>query len=335
MSKILQKQKKVLILSPDFLTKGSPVVERTLAYNNFFMINGVETKLIKTPKNLIELVRLVIFIYKNSYKNILITMPSFRNWSLLFLPKINTILDIRDGWSIAMKSGYGGTSKPNKKKYYFAKFIEKLAIKVSTLTITCTPGLQDYLQNISNKEVLLVPNGYSKEDQNIVNKLLSDNKPNNIITFICAGKFSEYGKEKVILIIDKIEKKYKNKNIILKVVGADFKENKWIIDYIQKQIYSNIKYDYIDRVDRVQLYKLIIDSDVAISVIRDPSYDFGTKVFDYILCKKPILNYFDTENAFTEFFNGFFESNFSDKDISFLRSDLLNSKKEKLLGNLQ
>ncbi len=332
--------KKLLILSPNFTLRGQPVAERTLAYDSFFKSNSIETKIKATPKNIFELMYIIKYIYKNNFNNILITMPPFRNWCLLLLPKVNTILDIRDGWSIAMKSGYGGTVKPNIFKASITRMIEYIGIKLSILTITCTPGLQQYLQNLTNKRILLIPNGYNEEDKKIVNDLRSIESKNteikkDEIKFICAGKFSEYGVEKVKLIIDKIYQQYTNINIILTLVGANTQENNWVYKYIKQKNYKNITFYLLDRVQKKELYSLILKHDIAIALIRDPDYDFGTKVFGYILCSKPIFNYFDVDNNFTKYFKNYFTLGESIFSNSFLRSDLLEKEKENLLKVLK
>jgi len=95
-----------------------------LAYSDFFKTNNIETEILQTPRNIFELLNMIKYIYKNNFGNILITMPGFRKWALLFLPGINTILGIRDGWSIAIESGYGQISTPNKYKAFIARSIE-------------------------------------------------------------------------------------------------------------------------------------------------------------------------------------------------------------------
>jgi len=332
--------KKLLILSPNFTLRGQPVAERTLAYDRFFKSNSIETKIKETPKNIFELIDIIKYIYKNNFNNILITMPPFRNWCLLLLPKVNTILDIRDGWSIAMKSGYGGTVKPNIFKASITRIIEYIGIKLSTLTITCTPGLEQYLQNLANKKILLIPNGYNDDDKRIVDSLRSTESDStetkkDEIKFICAGKFSEYGVEKVKLVIDKIYNQYTNINITLTVVGANAQENNWIHKYIKQKNYKNITFHLLDRIQKNELYALILEHDMAITIIRDPDYDFGTKVFDYILCNKPIFNYFDTNNNFTKYFKNYFAVDKPIFSASFLRSDLLEKDKENLLKVLK
>jgi len=328
--------KKILIISPDISLKGQPVSQRTQAYIDFFRSNDVEVINLVAPVTLMELVKLIFYIYKNKISNILITMPRFRNWTLLMLPGIHSILDIRDGWSIGIKSGYGGIYKPNKIKYLLSKITEYIGIKQANLTVTCTPGLQKYLQNLSGKKIILILNGYSNDDQNIVDKLLKENifkTESTKVRYVCAGKFSEYGIDRVKKVIDKIHQQDIDKIIELNIVGASIEKNMWIKQYIIDEKYKNFNVYLIDRVSKKELFKIILESDIAISIIRDPEYDFGTKVFDYILCQKPILNYFDKQNPFLDYF-GVTKTNILSEE-SFLREKFLNQYKKELLSILK
>src|SRR3546814_8289812 len=65
---------------------------------------------------------------------------------------------------MAMTSGYGGICAPTPFKAIIARLIERLAIRRSCRAITCTPGLQRYLRQVSGREVHLVTNGVSNDD---------------------------------------------------------------------------------------------------------------------------------------------------------------------------
>ena len=106
--------KRLLIISPKNKV-GQPARERTLAFVAFFEENGISCEVLRFPNGPFELFKLIWHVYKSGYKNVLVTMPPFRAWSLCLLPGVNTILDIRDGWSIAIGTGYGGTSTPDAK----------------------------------------------------------------------------------------------------------------------------------------------------------------------------------------------------------------------------
>ncbi len=323
--------KKMLIVRPQGPV-GSPVYERSNAFYKYFKESGFIVDIIDSPTSLIELLKLIkrIFLYRPAY--LFITMPPFRNWSLCFLPFVKTILDIRDGWSIAMKSGYGGMVKPNNRKALIARFIEYLAIKSSYMTITCTPGLKKYLRQLSNKEIYLVRNGISKCDFEIAQKYSSfEHQPTNqneqypIRKFVCAGKFSEYGQDKVKKVISVINKRYGNRPCLIQLIGSDIEENKWIDGYLKKTNLSNITIDFCGRVDKNEMYKLMSNAFCAVTIIRDPNYDFGTKIYDYLALGLNYLDYFDGDNEFNLFFREYSDlyEGKGRESLSIIREDII------------
>lgn len=329
--------KKIIILIPKNLKEGQPSYERISSFKNFYKNNNNLVIEKEQPSTILEKINLLKFMYKNNIKNIFISMPSFRNWFVFFIPFINVTLDIRDGWSIAIKSGYGGNVKPNKIKAFIATIFEKFAFYRAKLVIACTNGLKEYLDELTSKELLLITNGYSKSDFDIVYRLKKEVVPNKSIEeskiAVCAGQFSEYGDEKVKKILEKLNNE--NKKIIIKLIGSNYDRNVWIHDWIRKNRLDNLELQILERMNRKNMYKEIISADYGITVIRDPHYEFGTKVFDYILCEVPIFNYFDDENNFTNFFNNFLNTNANKNfNVSYLREDLIAVKKEILLSVL-
>lgn len=324
----------ILILYPKNFKAGQPAVQRINSFKRFYEKNNCIVHTKEIPETIKEKLELINFIYQKKIKNIFISMPPFRNWFVFFLPFVNIILDIRDGWSIAMKSGYGGTAKPNKSKAFVTAFVEKFAINRAALTITCTNGLKNYLERLASKQVLLIMNGYSQNDFEVVRKLKKQVKKNNnlsVHTAVCTGQFSEYGQKKIKMILSKINKH--NKKTIIKLIGSSRENNEWILKWIKEKNLLNIKLEILPRMNREEMYKNILEADYGIAVIRDPDYDFGTKVFDYILCEIPIFDYFDKPNKFTDYFKSFLTSS-SEKTFtnSFLRESLIDEKKDNLFG---
>lgn len=326
--------KAILILYPKNFKNGQPAVQRINSFKGFYEKNNCIVYTKEVPETVKEKIELINLIYQKKVKNIFISMPPFKNWFVFFLPFVNIILDIRDGWSIAMKSGYGGIVKPNKPKAVIAALVEKFAINRAILTITCTNGLKNYLERLASKQVFLIMNGYSQYDFEIVQRLKKQVKKNNTLsvhTAVCAGQFSEYGQEKIKMILSKINKH--NKKTLIKLIGSSRENNEWILKWVKENNLFNIELEILPRMDREEMYKNILEADYGVAVIRDPDYDFGTKVFDYILCDIPIFDYFDEPNKFTDYFKPFLTS-FSEKTFtkSFLRESIINEKKDDLLG---
>lgn len=302
---------KILFLVPANIRDGQPSFERIASFRRFYQQAGHEVVDKTMPVGLWSQIVMLWHIWRHRYPYVFLSMPPFRTWLLFaFLPK-QIILDIRDGWSIAIESGYGGTEPIRPKWAKVAKRIEYWAIGRAALAITCTPGLQQHLEKISRKPLLLLPNGVSQANYETIQtiKLGSQHAHNNHqVSAICAGQFSEYGRKKAELILQKLSLVFSSKKVILSVLGADKEQNAWIDSFIEEQAIHNVECVLLDRVSHEEMYRLITQSDVAVTVIRDPDYDFGTKVFDYIACGIPVFNYFEEENNFSKYFMPFFYS---------------------------
>lgn len=283
---ILLKNKKTKI--------GIPSQSRVKSFKDYFSSRGFELK-------------------EKKYDYIFISMPPFRNLHLFFNQKYKIILDIRDGWSIAQATGYGNTVKSKPFKAIITKLIERFIIKRSYITITCTNGLQDYLQKISGRKILLIPNGVLDEDYQLAKKLtLSISKKNtDELVFCCAGKFSEYGEEKVKKLCDVIIKRYQDKKLKLQLIGSDKDKNQWIDDYLRKASNGRATLEILPRMSRDELYHTMAQANYGLTILRDPSYDYGTKIYDYIALGLPVINYFDEPNNFTKYFDACLDKPFN------------------------
>ncbi len=332
---------KLLFLEPQGIKAGQPSYERIAAFKNFYKNNGLDVQTQAMPVGIFAILKLIFFCKKNAIDYLFISMPPFRAWLLFFFFKKKMILDIRDGWSIAMQTGYGGTSKPTPLKAKFARMIERFAIKRSAFSITCTPGLKTHLEKVSGKTLLLILNGVSQENYQYIQEAkqhVKEHKNTDNLNVICTGQFSEYGQDKVKRILQQLSVQFPNRHINLNILGANQASNAWVNDYIQSKNYQTISFKLCDRMPKQEMYQAILSSDIAISLIRDTNYDFGTKVFEYILCQTPIFNYFESPNPFSRYFKDFLysESQPTQKNVDkeFIRENILERDKTSLLEKL-
>lgn len=296
---MFRKMKKILLIQDKNSPQGSPSNQRLSAFQKYFEKRGFEVDFFPRPRSIDAALRFIYFVYKKKYDYVFNSMPMFRAFWITFLPKIKVITDIRDGWAIAIRNGYGGKVKEKPLRSFWVKVIERSLIKYSYLTITCTNGLKEYFDSFLINKVLLITNGSQFEQQLIVKR--NSQKASNI--FVCAGKFSEYGRGKAKKIIDTIQNRYGDKPYEIKLIGSDFLENEWAINYV-KALSTDMSNLYITkRMSGSELMVEIANSDYGVCVLRDPTYEFGTKVFDYIFFNLPIVSYFDTPNNFTKYFN--------------------------------
>lgn len=184
--------------------------------------------------------------------------------------------------------------------------IEYVSANRACIVITCTNSLQSYLEEVTKKQVLLIPNGISDEDYNLVKEIESINnlkKDSNKYVFCCAGQFPEYGKDKVKKICSLILSRYSNKKILIQLIGSNKEENTRVIEYMKEMSVGKAIVEILPKKSREELYKIMADANFGLAVVRDPNYEFGTKVYDYIALGLPIVNYFDKPNNFTNYFN--------------------------------
>ena len=309
---------KIILICPN-KQKGSPANERFLSFVNFFKNKGCQTLVCDFPVGFFSQLNTIFFILKNRPKYIFISQPPFKFWMLFFIPFFSIILDLRDGWSISIKSGYGGTVKPKKIKYYFVSFVEFIMFSRSKLIVTCTEGLKGYIENKYKKDVIMVKNGISRENFNLIESVAPIKSNDDYLVFTCVGQFSEYGVEKVKLVIDTISKRYSDFKCLIRVVGASQAANEWLNNYVKN--FKNINYEYISKVEKKELYSILKSSDYAIAIIRDPNYDYGTKIFEYIASGIKVLNYFPNENNFVNNFSGCFDTSKCNYNKSVIREE--------------
>lgn len=309
--------------------KGSPSYERVKAFSEFFNSKGFEVLYFDYPAGIWAQILLFKEALRTRPDYIFISMPPFRLWIFLIFRSLKVIVDIRDGWSIAMLSGYGGNIKPKRLQGKVAQLIEYFALKRAYSVLTVTPGLKKYLEKLTGREILLVRNGISRHRLNIAKQYYIRNRFDDSVSqrvFVCTGQFSEYGKDKVIKIIEKINERYGDKKSIIRLIGSDKNKNEWIADFLDANVeYKNIRLEIVDRVDESKLYKLLSQAFCGLVVIRDPDYDFGTKIYDYISIGLPYLNYFDEENNFTTFFSKYSDNEYCGEcdDLRVNRDDII------------
>lgn len=314
----------------------SPSHKRIDAFIEFFEKKGYEISIITFNDSLLKRIRKILQ-YRKDY--IFISMPPFRNFWLFFIPNTKIILDIRDGWSISQERGYGGLSKKRPFRAKVSRLIEGFAIKRSYLTITCTPGLKNYLCNISNSNIILIPNGVNESDLKLMIKMKNQSKNNsskNEITFCCAGQFSEYGVDKVTLLLETIAKRYSKDQLCVQLIGSDPLSNEWTKSFFDRITKGRGKIELLPRLNKKELFITMLKADYGLTIIRDPDYDFGTKVYDYIALGLPVINYFSKPNNFTKYFDAHLDTSFNknaDK-VEFRRSILIESQLKTIIKDI-
>jgi hypothetical protein len=287
----------------DKYKENSPAFLRVSAFKEYFSKIGKNIYRVNDRSDAFR------FLFTGDKSNLVfISMPAFRRLWLFFIPGVRVVLDIRDGWSIAQESGYGGNVRKKPIKAKVTRVIERLIIRNSYVVITCTNGLQEYLSKVSGQNVILIPNGISDSDYAVAqrvkqNKNYKENENTGEAVFCCAGKFSEYGVDKVKVLCEVIANRYQERYIKIILIGSSVESNQWLNDYFSKLTNGRGVVEILPRMGREELYSTMAKSDFGITILRDPSYDFGTKIYDYIALGLPVVNYFEEPNNFTRYFD--------------------------------
>lgn len=320
--------------------EGKPSFMRLLAFREYFNKLGYQIEKINKPNGIKALFSTFIYLKRHKNNYFFISMPPFGVFWLFLVPGLKIILDIRDGWSIAQETGYGGIDRVKPFKAKLTRIIERYMIHRAYLTIVCTNGLQDYFQKISNKEVLLIPNGVLDEEysfaQHLKSQFNSEKHPEELI-FCCAGQFSEYGVDKVKKLFYTVIERYKGKNIKFQLIGSDRQKNDWFIQFCSQAFNCNVTVEILPHMAREELYRVMIKANYGLVILRDPSYEFGTKVYDYLALGLPVINYFDTPNKFTNYFDACLDKHFSDeaKQPEICRSKLISTVLDQEFKNVE
>ena len=283
--------------------KNAPSSMRLKSVVDFFESEGISVCREVMPISFIKkLAILKRYLFKKEF--IFISMPPFAIWPLLLLNN-HLIIDWRDGWSIAMKTGYGGTTNAKLIKCALAQFVEKVYLRYAFRVITCTPGLVSYHSRLKKYDVTFLPNGHINSGVKAKKGELFLNK--EILTVTCCGKFSEYGLAKAKLLVSTLRKRYSgNQKILLRLIGCDYVQNEWVLEYSNK---FDIRVQFLPKLRYEEMLSELCKSDLAAVIIRDTDYDLGTKAFDAVSLGIPIVNIYEGSN-FATYFSGCFDTDY-------------------------
>ncbi len=267
---------------------------------------------------------------KNKYDMIYISCgPFFHLFFVTFVSKIKKnklIVDLRDPWSINIKTGYGNPlKKVNMLKLFLSQFIEKFTYNNCFQFWVCTPGMKEEYKKLFKgaHKIRIVLNGFdvSREELEGYNNKLKL-KDSEYITLVCLGKFAEYNEEKAEKILNKINEINGIKTIKLVFIGSNKEKN---IDLIKKYKleYQTIFYP---KMPYELALRIACKGHIGICLVRNEKFEFGTKVYDYIGLELPILDCFDEESNFKKQFNEYLVDNVESFSCSFNNKDRFRRK---------
>lgn len=231
--------------------------------------------------------------------------PRLKQIFMLMLARRPFVVEYRDGWANAIATGYGGTARPKPVKALAVRLIEVALRARARQVVTVTPGLVRWHGKASTT---LLPNG-SELDTPTPRRDVDLRKP--ILSVICFGKFLSYGEDNVMAALETLSRRYKGQMLEIHVYSQMSEET------AVKHPFPNITITRKAPVNPESFVDFFGGYDLGLAIIRDPDYDFGTKIFDYAQAGLPIVDYFDEETDLKRFFAGAFDTD----TIASTRSD--------------
>ena len=294
--------KDVLIIS--YSIGGGVAGLRSKALINFLNKKGVNVKAIACNSKLLNwYIKIFLSIVFGKEKIVYFSCGPFI-YSIFFiiLAKIllkEVIVDFRDPWSLNILHNYGKLGDINKLKYTIVIFLEKIIYFFTNKFIVCTEGMYLEYSKIfkSNNKMVLILNGYSFD---FIYTTKKDKKNEEIIKFVCIGKFAEYSQIKAENILNNIKDKMKIP-FSIDFIGSDYDSNAKILEKcgILNKATFHEKKPYEDVIN------FTASCDVGLLILRNENIEYGTKIFDYIGLKKPFYSILNKDALFFKEFNEF------------------------------
>lgn len=220
-------------------------------------------------------------------------------------------------WIADCGDPYMGSTLDSFKKMFYFKYLEKwfcrkadsISIPRLAMTINFYPEFHD--------KFIEIPQGFKFEDSQ---KHLKPYTPNEVPTFVFSGLFILGSRDPRPLFDLLLESKKDFKFHI-------FTRSKHIVEpYLEKSQGKIILHDYIPRED---LLAFLSQMDFLVNIAYDPKTQLPSKLIDYYLTGRPILNidsnYSDKENII-RFLNGDYSGKFVHPNIDQYRIENVSKK---------
>jgi len=272
-------------------------------YKNNFFIHNIFGKLIRTLTEfpMIKLIPLIKKIIKEENTiDYLITIayPHVTHWGVSFsyTNKIKCwVADCGDPYML----------NPIRKGMFYFKWIEKRwCKKADFISIPTVKSINCYYKEFKNK-IKIIPQGFDLKEVK-----LSQYIKNDIPTFAYAGNFYKKGRN-----ITSFLKFLSSLDLNFKFIV--YTKNSWLLTpYIDKLQEKLIIKNYIPR---TELLKVLSKMDFLINIKNDNENLIPSKLIDYYLTKRPILEItskFNESDLFYEFINDDYTHKLEDLDVS-------------------
>ncbi|MGD6967749.1 glycosyltransferase [Rossellomorea vietnamensis] len=241
---------------------------------------------------------------RKDYDKLFVTCGPF--WHLRFIlsacliRKKKFIVDIRDPWSANLKEGFGGNQpRASEKVIKRAEFWEKIMYKYSEHIWAVTEGMKESHKEVvgSTDKFTVVYNGH---DIDVDRYADVSTEKNDVLTYVCLGKFVEYGHERAERALKKLRdvNQQAGHDYIIEFIGT----NEELTSPIIKNLGMEKHVRFIPRMPYQEAIMRASKADIGLGMMRNEEIEHGTKTFDYIGLGLPIFDCFTKGSLFHQFF---------------------------------
>lgn len=229
--------------------------------------------------------------------------------------KIKYIIDMQDPWHSDFYRNKPKNERPQKYwfSYYLNKFLEPIAMKSVSGIVSVSQGYCDMLQtryaNITPDNCIVIPFGAFEKDFEIINKFSNKVKKNDFIDINYIGR----GGADMSISLEIIFKAFnigleKNSALFSKIklnfIGTSYSKTGLGVKTIEplaiKMGLENFVKEYTDRIPYFETIKKLKNSDMLIIPGSSDANYTASKLYPYILSKKPILAVFSKTSSVIE-----------------------------------
>lgn len=207
-----------------------------------------------------------------------------------FFRRIPFVFEVRDPWpDVAVALGF----VKNRTIIALTNLAAKLLYASARLLVVNSPGLQEFLlkiKGVRGKKIGVIPNPLIFSSPKLKETRESARKKmhwNNKFVIIYSGAMSAVYDFDLLL---DVAKRFLDKPEVLFVLVGDGRQKQYIVERIKKERIHNIL--LLPSVSRKKVARLIGAADVGIAILKDIKplkYVYATKIFDYMIAKKPII----------------------------------------------
>lgn len=224
-----------------------------------------------------------------------------------FYHNVPYVLDIQDMWYSTYYLDKPKEERP--KKFWFSyllnKFMEPFSMRKASGVMAVSSGyitiLQDRYSNLTTKNCMVLPFGGFDQDIDVAKSLTTVKKDNRFISIRYVGRGGHDMKESLQLIFSLFRKGLDQNPELFGRVRFEFKGTSYapngkgiptILPIAKIYDLENYVSEITDRVPYFESLRFLMESDLLfVPGSNDPNYT-ASKIYPYILIKKPILAIF-------------------------------------------